>query len=372
MPPLPFAEVSESSVLNGEEIDAGVREQTNAHVLRCFRPVELDLPLLNPSITFSQHIMELRFTALFMAIVSGIASITNFSLIYFPELGALSYEVFKNPSGKWAKHKWQLALVPMLTGIVGAACAIYLPYGFASMILSVGLSIAILIVLRSPIAPAISAGFFPVVLGVDTWWYPVAILGGTSSLALTRYAMDQVQPPAPLTFDHSEVEPTDDQRNSAPHVGSAIVRLLVFGLLTMAIANLFDNKLILFPPLIVIAFELFLHPIDCPWSTSLWKLPTTCLATATIGVLAVALLGPGVISTAITVVLGIVSLKVIRLHIPPAIAVGLIPQILEGPIHWYPLSVGVGTSILVAYELASSAMFRIYLNKTRVQFDSPH
>lgn len=304
-----------------------------------------------------------------MAMISGIASVSNFSLIFFPELGALSYEVSKNPSGKWARHKWHLALTPMLTGIAGAACAINLPYGFTSMIVSVGLSIAIVLLLRSPIAPAISAGFLPVVLGVTTWSYPIAILVGTSLLALTRHVIDRLSVPNPLPIDHSEVDPTDDQRSRTPIVGSAVVRLLVFGLIAMTIANWFDCRLILFPPLIVIAFELFLHPLDCPWSVSLWKLPLTCLATASIGVIAVTMLEAGIFSTMATVAFGITALRLIRLHIPPAIAVGLIPQILEEPTHWYPLSVGVGCSVLVAYELTTSSICRLYIKKTRIQFD---
>ena len=58
-----------------------------------------------------------------------------------------------------------------------------LPYGYLSVLLTVAGAIAIILALRSPVAPAISAGLLPLVLGVKSWWYPPAILLGTTLLA---------------------------------------------------------------------------------------------------------------------------------------------------------------------------------------------
>lgn len=47
------------------------------------------------------------------------------------------------------------------------------PYGFASMLLIVSAAVILVKLLQSPIAPAISAGVLPVVLGLKSWWYPI-------------------------------------------------------------------------------------------------------------------------------------------------------------------------------------------------------
>jgi hypothetical protein len=88
-----------------------------------------------------------------------------------------------NPSGKRARSPFILALTPPLTGVVGVCIVKAFPYGPLSMILAIVLCIAIVRGLRSPVAPAISAGVLPVALSVDSWLYPLAIAVGTSMLA---------------------------------------------------------------------------------------------------------------------------------------------------------------------------------------------
>ena len=41
-------------------------------------------------------------TVLFLGIIAAIAQLAASPLIFFPELGALAFEIFKNPRGKWA------------------------------------------------------------------------------------------------------------------------------------------------------------------------------------------------------------------------------------------------------------------------------
>jgi len=94
---------------------------------------------------------------------------------------------------------------------------------------------------------------------------------------------------------------------------------------------------------------MFQHTKTCPWARSLWKLPLTCTTTALIGMVCVNLVGAGVMSTMLSLVLAIVMLKNINLHVTPALAVALIPQIMESSEWSYPVAVGVGTSLLVVY-----------------------
>lgn len=288
-------------------------------------------------------------SVLFLGFISAFANASGISLIFFPELGALAYESFLNPRGKWANSPWFLALTPALTGVIGVCCSITIPYGFASMLSVIGLSVLTVRLLRSPIAPAISAGVLPVVLEVETWFYPPAILLGTSSLAFLcawrrRWRHDEM-PIVPAEM----IEATDNSKLALSSDRSWLAMLFGFVTLAMVAVNLSGQKLVLFPPLVVIAYEMFVHTASCPWSRSLWKLPLTCTATAMIGVACVNTIGAGVVSTILSLTLGIATLRLIKLHVPPALAVGLIPQIMDSPEWSFPVAVAIGTALLVAY-----------------------
>ena len=109
----------------------------------------------------------------------------------------------------------------------------------------------------------------------------------------------------------------------------------------------------------VIAYEMLTHPGSCPWAQNPWKLPIACMGTATAGVVVVSSMGVGVSSTMCSLTFGICILQLTRLHAPPALAVCLIPQIMEEPSWNYPFAVGSGCMILVGvYSVYRSVLLR--------------
>jgi len=144
----------------------------------------------------------------------------------------------------------------------------------------------------------------------------------------------------------------DDVLESRPHGFAWLVALLVFVAVTGSVAQLTGLHFILFPPLIVIAYEMFGHPESCPWAVRPLWLPVACTATALGGFVAVTHLGTGPFAVACTLVGGVLALRTFRIHMPPALAVGLIPFVMETPTALYPVSVGGGTLLLtVAFLL---------------------
>ncbi len=120
----------------------------------------------------------------YIAIIALVANATGAFYVLFPELGALSHDVFTRPRGTWAnspthgrdhaghhrrdrnrhhQRRCRMDLSSVLLNVIGA--------------------IAVVLGLRSPVAPAISAGLLPLVLGVTSWWYPPGIMFGTVLLA---------------------------------------------------------------------------------------------------------------------------------------------------------------------------------------------
>src|SRR5256885_16183972 len=93
----------------------------------------------------------------YIAAIAEIAYATGAFYILFPELGALSHDVFTRPRGTWAGAPVLLAITPVLTGAIGIAFTRALPYGYSSVLLTVAGAIVVIFALKSPIAPAISA-----------------------------------------------------------------------------------------------------------------------------------------------------------------------------------------------------------------------
>jgi hypothetical protein len=53
---------------------------------------------------------------------------------------------------------------------------------------------------------------------------------------------------------------------------------------------------------------------------------------------------------------GMLILRIFELHVPPALAVALLPMVIESPTIAYPFAVGIGTSLLSIYFLGYSKL----------------
>jgi len=275
----------------------------------------------------------------------------------FPELGALSHDVFTRPRGAWARAPLLLAITPVLTGALGIIFTRALPYGLISVLATVGASIATVLALDSPIAPAISAGLLPLVLGVTSWWYPPGIAFGTTLLALLSIVWRNLiatglgSPPAgePELDDALELVPAARRYQWL----GALMLLVAAAALAVRVTGL---RFILFPPLVVIAFEMFGHAEICPWARRPLLLPLACFLTAAGGLLSYDLLGVGAGAAALAMAWGIIVLRTLDLHVPPALAIALLPQVMAAPTLAYPFAVGIGTMLATLWFVAWQAL----------------
>ena len=89
----------------------------------------------------------------YIAMIAEIAHATGAFYVLFPELGALSHDVFTRPRGTWAEAPVLLAITPVITGAIGIFFTRALPYGYLSVLLTVGGAVAVILALKSPIAP---------------------------------------------------------------------------------------------------------------------------------------------------------------------------------------------------------------------------
>jgi hypothetical protein len=234
-----------------------------------------------------------------------------------------------------------------------------LPYCYLSVMLTVVGALAIVLALRSPIAPAISAGLLPLALGVRSWWYPPGIVFGTILLALLSLVWKRFDVELPL----NSVDESEDE-DSIPGVESywRLLALLILVLAAVFVVKLTNLRFVLFPPLVVIGFEMFIHTRRCPWATRTLSLPVVCMLTAAGGLFSRQYLGIGAVGSVSSMAWGILILRVFDLHVPPALAVALLPQVIDSPTALYPVAVGIGTSLL-------SGLFVLYNRVLRPHFE---
>src|SRR5216683_4695900 len=245
----------------------------------------------------------------YIAVIAEIAYATGAFYVLFPELGALSHDVFTRPRGTWASAPLLLAITPVLTAVVGIVITRSLPYGYLSVLLTVGGAIAVVLALRSPIAPAISAGLLPLVLGVKSWWYPPAIALGTVLLAMLSVPWKKycVTHSAPLPAEREDL--IDDLIEMTPSGYGWLLVLMAFVAVAVFFVKLTGLRFVLFPPLVVIGFEMLGHTEICPWAKRPLILPVACFLTAAGGLLFWRLLGVGPAAAACSMAWGILVLR---------------------------------------------------------------
>lgn len=289
----------------------------------------------------------------YIAIIALVANATGAFYVLFPELGALSHDVFTRPRGTWANTPILLAITPVLTGAIGIVITRSLPYGFFSVLLNTISALVVVLGLRSPVAPAISAGLLPLVLGVTSWWYPPGIAFGTVLLAVLSIAWKTY-----AAEDRAMIVDTADEiAEDITHEVAAPVRarwekltaLIAFVAVAVFAVKLTGWRFILFPPLVVIGFEMFVHPDICPWAKRPLLLPVACFLTAFGGFFFWRYLGVTPITAALCMGWGILVLRALDLHVPPALAVALLPLVMTNPTIVYPFAVGLGTLLLTGW-----------------------
>jgi hypothetical protein len=286
----------------------------------------------------------------FIGAIAWMAHSTGIALFLFPELAALSHDVITRPHGKWASQPWRLILTPTLTAIIGLYLTRHLNYAALNMALIVALSLIAIKLMTSTIAPAISAGALPMVLSERSWLYPLAIFLGVGLLVVLLLLWRRYGPrddhPTRSEAEHSQLV---DALEAPPHDRLWAIVLMAFVLALGAAAQITGLRFLLFPPLIVMAYELFGHPEVPGWMKRPALFPIVCLLTASIGLLTHHTLHASFFAAMVTVLCSVIILHLFDVHMPPALAVGLLPFVMTAPDYRFPLSVLLGTVALTLY-----------------------
>ena len=286
--------------------------------------------------------------ALYVGAITAVGRASGLKLLLFPELGALTSVVFSDPASRWSRSPLLLVLTPALTAVVGIVVSSRLPYGPASVALVVVAGLLVLRALRSPVAPALSAGYLPVALGIRDWSYPLAILLGTAGLALIHGLRARWQSSAdgagPKRLRAATAQPPD----VLPPMRRWLLPLSAFLAGGLVLGQMLGSHLVLYPPLLVIAWETLAQSAHCPWRGRPGALLAATTAAALVGLMLARLLGPAPLAACLATLITALLLKRLRLTCPPAFAVALLPLVLTQPPSAFPLLVLTGGAWLMA------------------------
>lgn len=282
--------------------------------------------------------------AVVLAYIVVAAQCHGWHYFVFPGLAALSHDVLTRPTGKWAAQRLRLVVTPVLGATIGTLITRTLPFGVLAILLIVTSCLLLLTLLKSNIAPAIAAGVLPLFLDIRSWLSPASIALSlvvlfTILVLLQRYCRRKYRQQA---SDAS----SDDVLETLPGGHTWLLPFFAFVTVMALCATALDMRLVLFPPLIVMAYEMFAHPTTCPWAGKPLALPAACCLAATAGWAAVGVCGSGGVAAGCGLMSGVLALRLLRLHMPPALAIGLLPLVINSPSIKYPVSVAIGAGAL--------------------------
>jgi hypothetical protein len=317
----------------------------------------LELKLKNASSLFAE------FAAIsFVGSIAAAAGWTGIGIVLFPELAALSFEVFRHPTGKWAVQPLRLVATPTLTATIGLFAARHAHFGVLSILAVTLASLGTIRLLRSSIGPAISAGLLPLVLNEQRWLYPLAIFADLLCLAALLWLWKRYGPVRPEGTSHTVS--VSDKLEAAPTNRLWLLHLISFVALLAVVGQRTGLWLILFPPLVVMAFEILGHPEGPAWAERPFLFPLACALPATASIFALHVVRNQTLCVMAVLTVSILSLRVFKIHMPPALAVGLIPFIMTAPNYSYPASVVIGASTLAAWSLIRTRLRQIHLSRS--------
>lgn len=264
--------------------------------------------------------------------------------IIFPEITALLIGAWAAPRQPWRVSK--PLMVALMTGSAAVGVCI-VRYLTAPLFVQAGLAFLFvglsLLLVRSTLAPMLSACILPVLLRTTSWVYPASVLGATLLITLGRALMERA----------GLVEAPNGPAALPPFRARALHWLALLGLfLPLSAIPILTGQLYLMAPPLLVLFVEFSNPAstlrakkDRVFALMAYA---AVLGSASKWLLADLLHLPATVSALATVLLLFYGMEKAGLLFPPAGAIAFLPLILPAQGLWrFPLEVGAGALVFL-------------------------
>lgn len=288
------------------------------------------------------------FALLLIAGMVAAAELTGETEVIFPEIAALVVGMWVVDKPVWRVRRRQLVVLMTLGAVVGISLVRFSPFPLVvNMVAAFVFSAVCLMFCRATLVPLISACMLPVLLGAESWVYPLAVLVMTLIITSGQVAMER----SGLRHTAIHVPADRDWRRDVLKWGT----LLAILLLLVALPVWSGYTYFILPPLIVTFVEFSNPKAGFRRAPLLVFFLLSCAAVLGAGLqlfLHVKLGVPAyIVAVLICGVLFALSEWRGRLF-APAGAVALIPMIIPAAdLVWFPLQAMSGAAVFIGIPM---------------------
>lgn len=273
----------------------------------------------------------------------AIAGAAGAPQLIFPEGAALAFGVIALRIVAWREAPGVLLMAPASAAGVGVALARLSGPAWARELVALTAALVVLRLLRSRLAPVISAAMLPVVFGTRSW----SFVGAVAAIGAVLAAFEAASRTRAVHSEPGGVRGLLFRGLGAAPTGPTVLGwVLVATWVVIAGPILHLPAAALAPPLFVATFEwLARSQPSAKVGLSQWS---ATIAAAGLGAALAYIIHPGWVGGCVAVTLGIAMLVVSSVPHPPALAVALIPQV---------AGAGHPVRFVAAVSLGSAALY---------------
>ena len=286
---------------------------------------------------------------LVVAPMLAIAGVVHKTSMIFPEGAALSFGVFVLCIPGWTVSRWRLIVVLPIAALMGMGLSVLnLPLSLA-MILGITGVLILLHVLRSLLAPSLSAALIPILFHIHSWFYPSTVLGVSIAVTVIGVLVSRSAPKAPRPVILNERF-------------ALTFKFFIIAVLWISVAT------VLHLPAATLAPPLFVSTYDVAKGTTSFPLEVgralLFFALGFTGVVMLSLMHSDAFAGLLTFTIGLSYMAIARRYHPPILSVALLALIVGHVVDWkFGLCLMVGSLSLYAIngavEFVTLRVFKI-------------
>lgn len=271
--------------------------------------------------------------------------------IIFPEITALTIGAWLAPKQVWKTSPLQLIFLIMTYAIIGVLMVRYLHISLVFKVMIAFLLCNIgLIVSKTTFAPLISACILPILMGTESWIYPIS---ATIMSVIIVFIQIYLQNKG-LCHEYHYVSVQFDYRHECILFIKRFIVVSVLGFLAIRL----DNRLLIAPPLIVAFFELSGNHKKLRSNAPKLYIFTVFMAFIS-AYLRYYLTIQNHISILVVVTIATVILLLCIYHFqiffPPVGAITILPMIIQPElVQVYPFLIAIGFALLIIFAFLIS------------------